>query len=350
LSLMLTRGIEVLAGAALVVAMLAVLHPAVAEAQSMSATQDDARRGTNRAAADAAPAARVVVRPGDSLWSISEQRLGPKATSRQIANAAERIYALNRDQIGADPNLIFPGQRLLVPPVAGATPARNATEPARKNPTVRATERAPDRTPNPTVGKADPKTGEAPDAVSERAHLPDMARPAPVLAARPVAPSDTSRPPGESLIGKARAAVSAAASMVAGLAPRHGYQGHQLLGAALLTVSSALALVLLLHVRRELAVRRPAERRARKVRGNHATFDPLLREGNSRVGDGIPTAHSGNGTYPAGIFAPVRRRQRQRLRRRRLQSSARQVRRGLSHGAYSPHVRRTLRRRRMGRQ
>jgi hypothetical protein len=65
LNLMLKRGIEVLVGTALMVAILAVL-PAVAKAQSTTTTQDG--RGTDRAAANAAPAARVVVvRPGDSL-------------------------------------------------------------------------------------------------------------------------------------------------------------------------------------------------------------------------------------------------------------------------------------------
>src|SRR3712207_80909 len=142
---MLKRGIEVLVGAALVVAILAVL-PAVAEAQSTAATQDQDARGTNRAAADTAPA-RVVVRPGDSLWSISEERLGPNATPQQIASETERIYALNQNQIGADPNLIFPGQKLSAPPVGepsttepstGATSARGATQPAEASSTDRA--------------------------------------------------------------------------------------------------------------------------------------------------------------------------------------------------------------------
>jgi hypothetical protein len=141
-------------------------------------------------------------------------------------------------------------------------------------------------------------------------------------------------------------AVAAATSMVAGLVPRDGYTGRQLLSVALLTMSSVLPLVLALHVGRELGVRGRAERRAPKIHENHATFDPLLRDGEEKgsVGNGSPTAHASNGTYPAELSAPMRRRQ--RLRRGRLQSSARHVRRGLSHGAHSPHIRRMLRHRR----
>jgi LysM repeat protein len=102
LSLMLKRGIGVLAGAALVVALLAVL-PAVAQAQEGRTPIQEAPVA-NRGA-DAA-SARVVVRPGDTLWSISSEQLGPNATPRQIANGVERIYALNQDQLGADPNMI----------------------------------------------------------------------------------------------------------------------------------------------------------------------------------------------------------------------------------------------------
>ena len=108
MSLMLKRGIEVLVGAALMVALLAAL-PAVAQAQEGRAAMQEAPVA-NRGAAVAS--ARVVVRPGDTLWSISSEQLGPNATSQQIAAEAERIYALNRDLIGPDPNLIFSGQKL----------------------------------------------------------------------------------------------------------------------------------------------------------------------------------------------------------------------------------------------
>lgn len=122
MSLMLKRGIEVLVGAALVVVLLAVL-PAVAQAQNKGAPQtahDAANRG-----AGAAPE-RVVVSPGDTLWTIAEEHLGPKATPPQIAGMLEQIYALNRDRIGPDPNLIVVGQELSLPAPAGASSAESA--------------------------------------------------------------------------------------------------------------------------------------------------------------------------------------------------------------------------------
>ena len=75
----------------------------------------------------------VVVRPGDTLWSISERRLGTGATPQRIMNGAEKIHALNRARIGADPNLILVGQELLVPPAMSEPPAGvGATVSARK--------------------------------------------------------------------------------------------------------------------------------------------------------------------------------------------------------------------------
>jgi LysM repeat protein len=111
LSLMLIkRGIEVMVGAALMVALLFVV-PAVAQAQERQ---------------EGAPPASVVVRPGDTLWSISEERLGPNATPQRIAREVERIYALNRHRIGPDPNQIFSGQELSLPPAGGSSSTEEA--------------------------------------------------------------------------------------------------------------------------------------------------------------------------------------------------------------------------------
>jgi LysM repeat protein len=57
----------------------------------------------------------VVVRPGDSLWSIAEASLGPGASDELIAQTWPRWHAANRALIGADPDLIHPGQELAVP-------------------------------------------------------------------------------------------------------------------------------------------------------------------------------------------------------------------------------------------
>lgn len=78
------------------------------------------------------PATRLVVNPGDSLWAISQERLHPSATPQQVMNEVERTFELNRDRIGDDPNLILPGQELLLPPVS--EPA--AAEPAVAEPAV----------------------------------------------------------------------------------------------------------------------------------------------------------------------------------------------------------------------
>jgi LysM domain len=79
--------------------------PASVEAEQNSTTDDE--KG-------ASATTRLVVEPGDSLWSISEEHIGPGATPEQIAYEVERIYELNRDQIGENPNLIFPGQEFFL--------------------------------------------------------------------------------------------------------------------------------------------------------------------------------------------------------------------------------------------
>src|SRR5919107_5639268 len=92
-------------------AVLVALLPAVATAEETPRT--NARVNAQDTAVR--PAHHVVVAPGDRLWSISERQLGPGATGSQIARGVERIYALNRDLIGADPDLIFVGQRFTLP-------------------------------------------------------------------------------------------------------------------------------------------------------------------------------------------------------------------------------------------
>ncbi|TCC28266.1 LysM peptidoglycan-binding domain-containing protein [Kribbella speibonae] len=65
----------------------------------------------------AAVPVRVVVRKGDSLWSIAARELGPSATAEAIAARWPDWYAANRHVIGNDPDLILPGQVLRIPPV-----------------------------------------------------------------------------------------------------------------------------------------------------------------------------------------------------------------------------------------
>lgn len=57
---------------------------------------------------------RVQVEPGDSLWRLARQR-APTASTQHVARLVARTYRANRRVIGPDPDLIFPGQRLLLP-------------------------------------------------------------------------------------------------------------------------------------------------------------------------------------------------------------------------------------------
>ena len=59
----------------------------------------------------------VVVAPGDSLWSVAARLLPASAPDVEVDALWRRIYAANRSLIGDDPELIRPGQELLVPEV-----------------------------------------------------------------------------------------------------------------------------------------------------------------------------------------------------------------------------------------
>jgi hypothetical protein len=132
---------EVAIAALVALAALAILAglPGIAQAQEEAEAQEDTGTAsveatqntttTNEKGAPTAAAWRsapepsttpLVVEPGDSLWSISEEHIGPGATPEQIAYEVERIFELNRERIGGDPTLIFPGQELfLMSPASG---------------------------------------------------------------------------------------------------------------------------------------------------------------------------------------------------------------------------------------
>ena len=57
----------------------------------------------------------VVVHQGDTLWAIAQRHLSPRASDDAVGRASARLYVLNRAVIGDDPDLIRPGQRLLLP-------------------------------------------------------------------------------------------------------------------------------------------------------------------------------------------------------------------------------------------
>ena len=68
--------------------------------------------------AEASVQSRVVA-PGDSLWGIAAQHLGPNATPAQVAEEWPRWYASNRDVVGPDPDLLRVGAVLEAPRVGG---------------------------------------------------------------------------------------------------------------------------------------------------------------------------------------------------------------------------------------
>ncbi len=115
------------ATAALLIAIPALL-PAHAKAQnaptcegqcpSMVPSAQDTR-STDREAVPAPEQrskqpATWMVEPGDNLWTIAQERLGPDAPTDLIAVETGRIFELNRERIGQDPARILPGQELLL--------------------------------------------------------------------------------------------------------------------------------------------------------------------------------------------------------------------------------------------
>jgi len=148
------------AGLALALVTLAML-PGTAEAQHADGSSIEAEQNVNQTTAldanatvSAPPASRavdrLVVSPGDSLWSISHERLGSEASPSLIAQEVERLYELNRERIGDDPNLILAGRELLL--TRGSEPAAQ---------TVPATEFATTTAEEPKVTSEQPVVEEA---------------------------------------------------------------------------------------------------------------------------------------------------------------------------------------------
>ncbi|MEJ7743315.1 MAG: LysM domain-containing protein [Nocardioidaceae bacterium] len=54
----------------------------------------------------------VIVQPGDSLWLISQSQLISGASDAVVAKKVDYLYAVNRNTIGNNPDLIYPGQLL----------------------------------------------------------------------------------------------------------------------------------------------------------------------------------------------------------------------------------------------
>ena len=61
------------------------------------------------------------VAPGDSLWAIARTRLGAAAPAAQVQALTVALHHANRVEIGPDPDLLHPGQRLRLPADPAAT-------------------------------------------------------------------------------------------------------------------------------------------------------------------------------------------------------------------------------------
>ncbi|WP_337063475.1 LysM peptidoglycan-binding domain-containing protein [Kineococcus sp. G2] len=57
----------------------------------------------------------VVVQRGDSLWSLARSLTGADASAGDVLREQQRLYAANADVIGADPDVLLPGQVLRLP-------------------------------------------------------------------------------------------------------------------------------------------------------------------------------------------------------------------------------------------
>jgi LysM domain len=335
LSLTLKRGVEVLVGLVLAVAMLAMVLPAVAEAQE--------EKG-------------VVVRPGDSLWSISEQRLGPEATPQQIDREVERLWALNRERIGADPNLILPGQKLSLPSVGElsqtppGSPTKATTRPQAEDEATRGSAR---RATTEHVAKGETSQGSkktvktvddeatdraaadraaAGEAAPERVTLPEAADAEAVPTVRPLSPSNASSAPSSWPIGLV------------------------IVMWALLTVLLAFLVWGLLTTVVFLALRAGRRRKVRRARTlptvfgtNYARFDPLLGFEETLGPPPVSGADevTGNGLDGRALLSAMKVR-RARIQRGRTARDGRRLLPGgratPGSGVYYPDIRRHLRR------
>jgi LysM repeat protein len=71
------------------------------------------------------PADAVLVRPGDTLWSIAARHLPTGASGALITRAWHAWYDANRTVIGPNPSVIHPGQRLVAPGRLPSTPGQD---------------------------------------------------------------------------------------------------------------------------------------------------------------------------------------------------------------------------------
>jgi hypothetical protein len=369
LSLRPERGFGGLAGAAsaavlaatLAAAML-TLFPAAAGAQ----TRDES-------------ATSVVVRPGDSLWSISEGRLGPNASPRRVMNCVQRIHALNRARIGADPHLVLVGEELSIPramsgPPNGATvPARKAAEASGPDPRERAAKGlARKGAPREASGQGDvTRSGVSPEEADgmlganteAEVNLPDPRAATPVPAARTIVPGEARPSSFGAFLRTAHTELASAASALVepffGDAPDARTEKRRLLGLGIMALSLVIPVFVALAAargaaRREargrelwfretygspyasldpFASREDAPRRAPEVRDRSASSDSPK---NADVSSEDRSNHSDPSAVARAKRARVLRRRPPGLRRQPPRLRARGSRRPVRGGAFAP--------------
>jgi hypothetical protein len=71
---------------------------------------------------------RVVVRTGDTLWHLAADRLPRASRAIVVADFVDRLHHRNRDVIGPDPDLILPGERLVIPALTRRPHTRHLEE------------------------------------------------------------------------------------------------------------------------------------------------------------------------------------------------------------------------------
>ena len=94
-------------------------HPAQAAQPPHPAQPAQPTTSPAAASGSTASSSSIVVRPGDSLWSIAARQLGPQARPDQVAASWPRWYEANRSAIGDDPSLLRPGTVLANPEGTG---------------------------------------------------------------------------------------------------------------------------------------------------------------------------------------------------------------------------------------
>ena len=304
----LKRSVGMFVGALLWVAIVAMLG-GVAEAQGMASANDaqGAKRNADAITPETEGTTRMVIKPGDSLWSISQERLRSDATPRQVANEVDRIHMLNRSRIGGDSDLIFPGQEILLPPIADRTDepvvSESASSPASKQIAAPA-----------TTEPATTEPAKTEPAKTEPARQAAMPTPEPVtLPAFPAGkavpavgllPSGEQRPtsPVTSFAKAARSVVSTAPSATLGLFSGIYEDNRRLLslGVLVLTFGVALLMIWKLPMKREVE----APFAARRMRGEHFSGTPTNRgDGSDSTSGSLEHARSPGDHWDGGTEA-----------------------------------------------